>query len=365
MPRCWCRMLDNTIAPTSEAQTGAVVGPGRLHGAPARRSPKASTQRCDSALPRRTTSSGTSATPRRRSGRAATTTTSSPAAPLGHGCPPSTWKGSSIYLDRRLRGLDALAIDASVTGTVASTPCRSSRTMRRGRGWTSTCGALPRCRSWTNGAQEALKAQAIRHAYVCSKEGRRRAAADARRPELHGLCQGAERTKGFTRQCRAQPAMARRSRRDLGPGRDLVVDRCADRHALHRRSVARATTSVSSGGRDAPSCGRSTTPRGSWHRATRPRTGRGPGSFSGHLASKLGYEHQRHLGARPRIDCARSLGSRSRAPPWRGRRDDAASKAGTYGPRSPACSPGFEITTSTIGGSGAVRSWATGTGRHR
>ena len=196
--------------------------------------------------------------------------------------------------------------------------------MRRGRAMDKYLWGIAEVPiSWTNGAQEALKAQAIAARTYAAKRAGARAAADARRPELHGLCQGA-RGQGLPRQCRAQPAMARRGRRDLGPGRDVVVDRRADRHALH--VVGRwpqRRRALSSGESRRRPCGRSTTRAGSWRRATRPRTGRGPRAFPG---------------PRWRASSASRASAPSRCPP-------ADRLRGSLGSRSTGIRGGAAVTT--------------------
>jgi len=75
----------------------------------------------------------------------------------------TTWKGSSIYLDRRLKwDWTRFAIDASVTGTARLDAVQVIEDDATGTGMDKYLWGIAEVPiSWTNGAQEALKAQAI------------------------------------------------------------------------------------------------------------------------------------------------------------------------------------------------------------
>jgi SpoIID/LytB domain protein len=87
----------------------------------------------------------------------------------------TTWKGSSIYLDRRLRwDWTRFGIDMSVSGTGRLDAVQVIEDNATGSGMDKYLWGIAEVPiSWTNGAQEALKAQAIAaRTYAAKRAGR-------------------------------------------------------------------------------------------------------------------------------------------------------------------------------------------------
>ena len=227
----------------------------------------------------------------------------------------TTWKGSSIYLDRRLKwDWTRFAIDASVTGTARLDAVQVIEDDATGTGMDKYLWGIAEVPiSWTNGAQEALKAQAIAARTYAAKRAGAALLPTPADQNYTGYAKELE-DKGFRDSAGHEPAMARRGRRDLGPGRDLVVDRRADRHALHvvgrwpeRRRAFRL-------GVETPSLRAIDDSR--WELASsNPAANRSwaKGFSWATLASKLGFTSISAISVPARGSAARVAGSRSRA----------------------------------------------------